>query len=642
MSVNKDVKSTPKALQVMFFVLSAILFLLVCAWAALSFVAPAFRPPKAGLVTLMPTGTPQETPVAPVSTQPVVAPATATELAPEVSPPSATAEASATVAPTGTATLPTPSVSAATPAVTPIVSALPSPSPTGPLAPSEEAIAQAVTATPQPTPRATRAEVAGSPTPTPSSSPTPTESAAPATPTQPMTETPEMAGAISETTILVTTTPATASATPVITVAPTLEPSATATPVPIHTATTPPTRPPTGVPSRAPGESPTPPATIEPTWSPTPTALPSPTLTSTPGLPATLAPLPPTPAPPTVPAAPGPQPGSLVVNGDFEQGLQSTGVAVGWQSFNNAGAEFSFQPRDWEVISLDGQHSQFMRIRKAQQPDRYLGIYQTMFVVPGATYTFSIEGAIRSEVGDVNLSQYGYRLQVSFDLQGAQSWKAVDNWIELPWDEQPRQPQTLRIDRFTTQVTPVGDKLTIFIRAWKKWADEYEGAYNVDNIRLEGPAPGTLPQAQPGAQGVQPDMARAEQSAVEADRPVQALFSANVSAPVEMHGPLTADAYSTEAPEASQMVAPAEMEGQPLVQTPTFQVATPRPGAGVSVPAQSEVQAPAQPQLEARPVPVTGDGPPEGAWSSARVYTTMALLFILIASASWRMLWTRI
>jgi len=628
MSVSRGVKSTPKALQVMLLVLSVILFLLVCAWAVLGFVVPAFRPPKVGLATatapVTQTVAPAETALAPTLTEALPTQPPAAEITPGVVVPSATPRVLATPTvpevPTGVA----PGVSPAAPVISATPTTPATVRPTTQPPPTEELAARVATVTAERAPGTAPAGPVGSPTPT--GSPTPSRGVAPATPTQSLTETPEMAGAISETTILVTATLLPQSPTAAAT-ARTAEPSATATVTATATQALRPTIPPATAPSARPSESPAPAVTVGPTRSPTPTPpllpteTPTPVLAVTPALPTTV----PAPTLPAQPAPPGVQPGNLVINGDFEQGLQSTGVAVGWQSFNNAGAEFSFQPRDWEVLTLDGQHSQFMRIRKAQQPDRYLGIYQTVFVVPGATYTFSIEGAVRSEVGDVNLSQYGYRLQVGFDLQGAQAWKAVDNWIELPWDEQPRQPQSLRIDRFSTQVTPVGDKLTIFIRAWKKWADEGEGAYNVDNIRLEGPAPGTVPQPQPRAQGTQPEVAPAGGPAAEAERPAQAWLSAGVSAP-----------------EASQLVAPAEIEAQALGAAPKLPAAPSGQSESVAVvPAQPGVQAPARPQLEARPVPVTGAAP-ASMWHPARVWITMALLLILIASASWRMLWTRI
>ena len=184
---------------------------------------------------------------------------------------------------------------------------------------------------------------------------------------------------------------------------------------------------------------------------------------------------------------PSSQIGNVLRNGDFEQGLQPNGVGLGWGPFNNSSALFSFHTDDWPSVTGDGELTQFMRMRNAELPDRYLGIYQTANVLPGQTYTLSIRGLVRTNAGNVEHTNYGYRLEVGFDLLGGQNWKVVQDWIELPWDEQLRLEEEFRVDEFSTVVTAGSDRLTVFVRAWKKWADAGEGAYDVDDIRLVGP-----------------------------------------------------------------------------------------------------------------------------------------------------------
>ena len=179
--------------------------------------------------------------------------------------------------------------------------------------------------------------------------------------------------------------------------------------------------------------------------------------------------------------------GNVLRNGDFEQGFQPNGVGLGWGNFNNSSAVFSFHTGDWPSVMGEEQHTQFMRIRSAELPDRYLGIYQTANVLPGQTYTLSIRGLVRTNAGNVQHTDYGYRLEVGFDPLGGQNWKMVQDWIELPWDEQLRLEEEFRVDEFSTVVTARSDRLTVFVRAWKKWADAGEGAYDVDDIRLVGP-----------------------------------------------------------------------------------------------------------------------------------------------------------
>jgi hypothetical protein len=183
-------------------------------------------------------------------------------------------------------------------------------------------------------------------------------------------------------------------------------------------------------------------------------------------------------------------------NGNFEEGFQSNALGKYWKSFNNGSADFTFHIDDWPLVVAEGKYAQLIEIKNALEPDRYFGIYQTANVIPGKIYAFTIRGLVRTNTGNVQETKYGYRLQVGFDLNGGQDWKAVKNWVELPWDEQLRWQDSFRFDTYATTLTAKSDRLTVFIRAWKKWADAGEGDYDVDDIRLMGPAVVT-PQAPP-------------------------------------------------------------------------------------------------------------------------------------------------
>jgi RHS repeat-associated protein len=189
---------------------------------------------------------------------------------------------------------------------------------------------------------------------------------------------------------------------------------------------------------------------------------------------------------------------NLQRNGNFEEGFQANHLGNSWNSFDNGSADFGFHIDDWPLVVVEGKHTQLMAIKNAQKPDRYLGIYQTANVIPGKAYTFSMRGLVRTNTGDVKQTSYGYRLQVGFDLDGGQDWEAVKNWVELPWDEQLRVQDSFHFDAYTSTLIAKGDRLTVFIRAWKKWADAGEGNYDVDDVQLVGPAsltptaPGTL------------------------------------------------------------------------------------------------------------------------------------------------------
>jgi len=215
----------------------------------------------------------------------------------------------------------------------------------------------------------------------------------------------------------------------------------------------------------------------------TPETTETPPLTETP--PVTISP---TRVTPTETVTPSVETRNLLRNGNFEEGFQPDDLGKYWQGFNNGNAHFSFHIDDWPLVVPEGKHAQLIEIKNAQRPDRYFGIYQTANVIPGEVYTFSMQGLVRTNTGDVEKTSYGYRMQVGFDLGGGQDWEEVEDWVELPWDEQLRVQDSFRFDVYTTTLTAEGDKLTVFIRAWKKWADSGEGDYDVDDLRLVGPA----------------------------------------------------------------------------------------------------------------------------------------------------------
>lgn len=193
---------------------------------------------------------------------------------------------------------------------------------------------------------------------------------------------------------------------------------------------------------------------------------------------------------------------NLIANGDFEQGFQDKfGVGYGWGGFSNGNATVGWSADTWEQVVVKGKYAQLIEISNATERDRYAGIYQTIPVVPGQTYKLSLKGSIRSEEGDITVSDYGYRLQVGVDYEGGTAWELIpeQNWQEVPWDEQPLSGTngSFRIDTFETTLTAKTDKLTLFIRAWKKWLNNGSGLYDLDEISLTGPAPESI-QAVPG------------------------------------------------------------------------------------------------------------------------------------------------
>jgi len=195
--------------------------------------------------------------------------------------------------------------------------------------------------------------------------------------------------------------------------------------------------------------------------------------------------------------------GNVVKNGGFEEEFPY-GVATHWGSFHNGGlADSNFHDDDWGPVVYEGEHSQLIEISTlaygGSEKDRYAGIYQVVDVVPEARYEFMLHGMIRSTEGTESESEYGYRVEVGFDYDGGTDWQAITDWTEMPWPEYPRLEPGAWKNYYAT-VYPTNSKLTIFIRAWKKFATaRQEGNINIDNVSLTGeistgePAPAEAP-----------------------------------------------------------------------------------------------------------------------------------------------------
>lgn len=187
---------------------------------------------------------------------------------------------------------------------------------------------------------------------------------------------------------------------------------------------------------------------------------------------------------------------NVIKNGSFEDEFIN-GVAKYWQAFNNGGdASYGYHDDTWEKVVYDGEHSQLIEIHTkavgGSEKDRYSGIYQVVDVVPGRRYMFSFYGMIRSTEGTESQSKWNYRVQVGYDYNGGTDPWAVTDWVEMSWPEYPRLSPG-RIQSYAHGVTPTSDKLTVFIRVWKKFPTVGEEAnINIDAVSLVGPAPAGL------------------------------------------------------------------------------------------------------------------------------------------------------
>ena len=245
---------------------------------------------------------------------------------------------------------------------------------------------------------------------------------------------------------------------------------------------------PTPSPTRVIAEQPTPETTAEPTATlsaaPSPTAAPPTPLakpTSAAGLTMPIR---------TQPAAVANQ----LKNGDFEEGFSQQGVGLNWQSFTNGEATVSFSAEVPGPYVKSGDSAQRISIAQASQPDRYAGIYQRVEVAASRPYTLELHGQIRTGPGDTQASSYGYRMQYAIDYSGGDNWRKIppENWVELPWDEQPLGTPDVKFLSYSTVITPTAEELTLFVRAWNKWPDPGLAEYTLDSLSLIGPSPGPI------------------------------------------------------------------------------------------------------------------------------------------------------
>jgi hypothetical protein len=301
---------------------------------------------------------------------------------------------------------------------------------------------------------------------------------------------------------------------------------------------------------------------------------------------------------------------NLVVNGNFEQGFQERGVAYGWGGFSNGQAGVGWNADTWAKVVPAGQTSaQMIEIKDALEQNRYAGIYQTVSVVPGQQYKLTLKGLIRSAEGSIEASDYGYRLQYGINHNDSTAWELIgdQDWQELPWNEQPLfdpSDGAYRFDTFEATITARSDKLTLFIRGWKKWINSGSGIYDLQEISLVGPAPEGF-------------VATSSVEAALVDNPT------SQAAAGEFTGPTIAGNSETTASEQPQAQTTPQTENQSEANEPS--VGQPE----AESPSDSQAPAGDQSQTEA-PLPVSGKGQNNSIYV---VIISLALLLVLFAGA---------
>lgn len=183
--------------------------------------------------------------------------------------------------------------------------------------------------------------------------------------------------------------------------------------------------------------------------------------------------------------------GDVIENGSFEEAFQDQGIAAGWGGFNNEGAVYAWVDELQPIHVTHGSHAQLMRIMGPGQSDRYVGIYQTVDVVAGETYTLTMHGLVRSSTAGHDDTPYGHRMQWAIDYQGGTNWYEVQEWTDPGWNDVPLDEDDVTMSPYVLQIEAQTDKLTLYIRGWTKWPIlGSEAKFYVDGVSLQGPVPG--------------------------------------------------------------------------------------------------------------------------------------------------------
>lgn len=183
--------------------------------------------------------------------------------------------------------------------------------------------------------------------------------------------------------------------------------------------------------------------------------------------------------------------GNTLVNGSFEEGFQENGVGSGWAAWDNGGVGKRTWMEELQPVHVShGERAQLLELTGAGNVDRYIGIYQTVDVVAGETYTLSMHGLIRSSDAGNDNAPYGHRIQWGIDYEGRGSWQEVDEWFDTGWNDVKLDDPNPTMNYVSLPITAESDKLSLFIRGWTKWPNQPISKYYVDGIFLEGQVPG--------------------------------------------------------------------------------------------------------------------------------------------------------
>lgn len=204
------------------------------------------------------------------------------------------------------------------------------------------------------------------------------------------------------------------------------------------------------------------------------------------------------------------EPVDVIVNGDFEkEWTPLNGAAPDWTPYTNGEAVNGWYDEQWPEAVRSGEHAQLMEINQVSGNilDRVIAVYQTVEVAPNSKYELTIHAILRTNAPEPLRNKFEYEMNWGIDPFGEENYKNVDEWVYMHLTEQLRigsngeypDDKPLFYERITGTVkTGDTDKITLFIRGLKKFPNGTEVNFDIDDVSLIGPAPGTSPPADDG------------------------------------------------------------------------------------------------------------------------------------------------
>jgi hypothetical protein len=195
---------------------------------------------------------------------------------------------------------------------------------------------------------------------------------------------------------------------------------------------------------------------------------------------------------------------NVIQNGGFEEWEDEDvheGIARYWEGYTNGKAIFGFYNETWPEAVLNGEHAQLMEINhvEANVLDRYIAIYQTVGVQPNSEYNLTLYAIMRSMAPAADRNNNEFEMHWGVDPSGEGNFDNVQEWHYMPLTEQFRLGSTgefpedvpLFYERITgTVATGDSNRISLFIRGWKKFPTGTEVNFDVDDVSLLGPSAG--------------------------------------------------------------------------------------------------------------------------------------------------------